>query len=101
MVSSGFSEEFVGIDFNDKRLSKRVERIAEGLGRSCHASIPAAADGRAEMEAIYRFVDNPKVSPPKLTSQHRSRPSSGCVSATWCCLCKTRRNWTSRVPLSK
>jgi hypothetical protein len=71
VVSSGFAEEFVGIDFNDKRLSDRVVRIAECLGRSCRASIPAAADGRAEMEAIYRFVDNPKVSPPKLTYQHR------------------------------
>ena len=71
MVSSGFAEEFAGIDFGDKRLSKRVVRIAERLGRFCHASIPAAADGRAEMEAIYRFVGNAKVSPPKLTSQHR------------------------------
>jgi len=71
VVSSGFAEEFVGIDFNDQRLTKRVERIAESLGKSCHASIPAAADGRAEMEAIYRFVDNPKVSPAKITSQHR------------------------------
>jgi len=72
VTSSGFAEEFVGIDFNDKRLSDRVVRIADSLGKSCHASIPAAANGRAEMEAIYRFVDNSNVSPVKLTSRHRS-----------------------------
>ena len=71
MVSSGHSEEFLGIDFKDKRLSDRLIRIADCLGKSCHASIPAAADGRAEMEAIYRFVDNPKVAPQKLTARHR------------------------------
>jgi hypothetical protein len=71
VVSSGFAEEFVDIDFNDKRLSARAVRIADSLGKSCRASIPAAVDGRAEMEAVYRFVDNPKVSPQKLTSRHR------------------------------
>jgi len=72
VTSSGFAEEFVGIDFNDKRLTDRVVRIADSLGKSCHASIPAAANGRAEMEAIYRFFDNSNVSPQKLTSRHRS-----------------------------
>lgn len=71
MVSYGFAEEFVDIDFHDKRLTNRVVRIAETLGRACHASIPAAADGRSEMEAIYRFVGNAKVTPQKLTSQRR------------------------------
>jgi hypothetical protein len=71
VVSSGFAEEFVGIDFNDKRLSDRIIRIAESLGRSCNLSIPAAVNGRAEMEAVYRFVENPKVNPQKLTSRHR------------------------------
>jgi hypothetical protein len=71
VVSSGHSEEFLGIDFNDKRLSDRLIRTADCLGKSCQASIPAAADGRAEMEAIHRFVDNPKVAPQKLTARHR------------------------------
>lgn len=71
MVSSGFAEEFVGIDLNDKRLNERLLGIADALGKACHASIPAAADGRAEMEAIYRFFDNSKVNPEILTSAHR------------------------------
>lgn len=71
MVSSGFSEEFVGVDFNDKRLNARLLRTAETLGEHCFCSIPAAADGRAEMEAIYRLIDNEKVSPQKLKAPHR------------------------------
>lgn len=71
MVSSGLAEEFVGVDLNDQRLNKRLIQIADRLGKYCQASIPAATDGRAEMEAVYRFVDNEKVSPQKLTSRHR------------------------------
>jgi hypothetical protein len=71
VVSSGFGEEFAGIDFGDKRLTNRVVRIAERLGKHCNLSIPAATTGRAEMEAAYRFMDNPKVQPEKLIAPHR------------------------------
>ena len=71
MVSSGFGEEFVGIDFGDQRLGHRAVRIADRLGKYCHCSIPAASGPRAEMEAVYRFMGNPKVSPEKLLSPHR------------------------------
>jgi hypothetical protein len=70
VVPTGFGEEFVGIHFNDQRLTNRVVTIAEQLGKHCCASIPAATDGRAEMEAVYRFMNNPKVSPEKLTERH-------------------------------
>ena len=71
VVSSRFGEEFVGIDFGDQRLSQRVVRIADCLGKFCRSSIPAATGPRAEMEAVYRFMDNPKVSPQKLLGPHR------------------------------
>lgn len=71
MVSSEFAQEFVGTDFNDKRLNNRIISVANSLGEACHSSIPAATNGRAEMEAVYRFMNNPKVSPEKLTAPHR------------------------------
>jgi hypothetical protein len=71
VVSSGFGDEFVGIDFGDARLSHRIVRIADRLGKCCQSSIPAATDGRAEMEAVYRFMGNPKVSAEKLMGPHR------------------------------
>lgn len=70
-MATGFGEEFAGIDFNDQRLTKRVVLIADQLGKHCCSSIPAASDGRAEMEAVYRFMSNSKVSPEKLTEPHR------------------------------
>jgi hypothetical protein len=64
-------DEFVGIDFGDQRLSHCVVRIADRLGKFCRSSIPAATDGRAEMEAVYRVMGNPKVSAEKLAGPHR------------------------------
>jgi hypothetical protein len=71
MVATGFGEEFAGIHFNDQRLTKRAVSIGDQLGKHCCSSIPAATDGRAEMEAVYRFMNNPKVTPEKLTEPHR------------------------------
>jgi hypothetical protein len=71
VVSSAFGDEFVGIDFGDQRLSRRAVRIANRLGKGCHSSIPAATSVRAETEAVYRFMDNPKVSVEKLLGPHR------------------------------
>jgi len=71
MASNGFAMEFEGVDLNDKRLNKRLLRTAESLGQSCATSIPAATDGRAEMEAVYRFFDNPKVTPERIMAPHR------------------------------
>jgi hypothetical protein len=60
------------VQLNDERLNKRASRIAESLGRNCSRSIPAATDGRAEMEAVYRFFGNPKVTPAALMAPHRA-----------------------------
>jgi Transposase Tn5 dimerisation domain/Transposase DNA-binding len=68
--SSDFGEEFVGIEFNDQRLTKRVVQIAESLGGNCSRSIPSASKGRAEMEATYRFMNNSKVTPAKILGPH-------------------------------
>jgi len=68
---NGFGSEFVGVDLKDKRLDKRAIQTAESLGQACAASIPAATDGRAEMTAVYRFCDNPKVTPVALMAPHR------------------------------
>lgn len=71
LVNSDFGGEFVGAKFNDQRLSKRLVQIANSLGESCSRSIPSATDGRAEMEATYRFMNNPKVSPGEILEPHR------------------------------
>ena len=69
--SYGFGEEFARVELGDKRLNKRAVSIAESLGSACHQSIPEATDGRAEMEAVYRFANNPRVTAEDLMAAHR------------------------------
>lgn len=71
IATSEFGQEFAGIDFSDKRLTDRAVKIGVELGRHSACSIPAATNGRAEMEAAYRFMDNAKVTPGKIIGPHR------------------------------
>lgn len=64
-------DEVGGAEFGDARLSQRLLKIAESLGARPATSIPAAADGRAEMEAAYRFFRNSKVTPEAIVLPHR------------------------------
>lgn len=56
--------------FGDERLTDRLVTIVDRLNRKPHMSIPAAMDGRAEMEAAYRFFNNPKVTPEAILAPH-------------------------------
>lgn len=69
-MSAHLRDEVLGADFGDQRLDRRLVMIVEELGAQPNRSIPAATDGRAEMEAAYRFFDNDKVSPEKILAPH-------------------------------
>lgn len=64
-------DEVRNVQFGDQRLTNRLERIVTRLGEKPNMSIPAASDGRAEMEAAYRFFDNRKVTPGAIVKSHR------------------------------
>ena len=70
-MSESLADEVRGTEFGDLRLTNRLLKIADRLGCRPNMSIPAAADGRAEMEAAYRFFDNPKVTPEAIFKPHR------------------------------
>ena len=53
--------EFAQADLGDRRLNRRVVRIAKSLAAAPKESIPTASDGLAETVAVYRFLDNEKV----------------------------------------
>lgn len=71
LVGVNLEDEFGGVDLGDIRLNCRLFKIAGRLGASPTMSIPAATNGRAEMEAAYRFFDNDKVSPESILAPHR------------------------------
>jgi hypothetical protein len=65
-MSISLADEVRGAPLGDQRLTRRLGKLIEQLGAKPNMSVPAATDGRAEMEAAYRFFDNDKVSPKKI-----------------------------------
>ena len=70
-MAESLVSEVSGAEFGDLRLTNRLLKIVDRLGKRPNTSIPAATDGRAEMEAAYRFFDNRKVSPEAIFKPHR------------------------------
>lgn len=71
VTATALSDEFVGCQFGDHRLTKRVAKIADALGQRPNFSIPTAMDSsKAEIEGCYRFFDNENVSPEKILQPH-------------------------------
>ena len=64
--------ELAGGHFGDARLDVRLGKVLDGFGATPSLSIPAACRGRAEVEATYRFLANPKVTPEKILAPHRA-----------------------------
>lgn len=62
--------EFAEADLGDRRLNRRVVRIAKSLAAAPKESIPTASDGLAETLAVYRFFDNEKVTLEKVLQPH-------------------------------
>jgi hypothetical protein len=65
--------EFSQADLGDRRLNRRVVRIAKSLAAAPKESIPTASDGLAETIAVYRFLDNEKVTLEKVLQPHVER----------------------------
>ena len=70
MVES-LATELQTAEFGDARLTRRLIALAARLSEKPHMSIPATMKSRAEMEAAYRFFDNPQVSVAAIMEPHR------------------------------
>jgi hypothetical protein len=64
------SEPLSTAEFGDQRLTSRFVSIMDRLSQKPSMSIPAAMNGRAEMEAAYRFFNNSKVTPEAIMAPH-------------------------------
>ena len=69
-MSETFAEDAPEAEFGDRRLTQRLDLILERLCKKPNLSIPGAMNGRAEMEAAYRFFDNDKVAPEAIMAPH-------------------------------
>ena len=69
-MGDGIGAEAVGCDLGDQRLAKRYALLLDRLAGQPGRSIPAACRGRAEVQAAYRFFDQPRVTPDRLLAPH-------------------------------
>jgi hypothetical protein len=75
------TREFVGADFGDERLSKRLVRLAEQFARAPDVSIPKAVGSEAAREATYRFLRNESVTPDAILAGHLAATLDRCRQA--------------------
>jgi hypothetical protein len=62
--------EFAAADFNDRRLTHRLQLIAHQFAQQPLASIPQACGGWANSKAAYRFCSNEKVTFNAILNSH-------------------------------
>jgi hypothetical protein len=62
--------EFRGAELGDERLQKRLVRIAEAMLRAPSKSFPKAAGSPSQLEAIYRFLGNGRVTWKEILGRH-------------------------------
>jgi hypothetical protein len=70
-MASWIDDELRTSDLGDSRLDDRFALLLERLSARPTVSIPAACNGRAEVEAAYRFFDNERVTVDKILAPHR------------------------------
>jgi hypothetical protein len=71
IASSGWAEsEFGIVDFGDKRLSKRLLKIADSCANSPESSINQSCKDWHQTKAAYRFFQNDAVSESKILNSH-------------------------------
>jgi hypothetical protein len=66
-------EEVASAEFGDVRLNQRLRLILDRSEKNPNLSIPAAMQGRAEMEAAYRIFANENVTPEKIHAPHYTK----------------------------
>ena len=64
------STEFAGAEFGDERLTRRLMRIADTAAMSPSAGFPAMTKSDAELEGVYRFLRNGRVTPQRVLAPH-------------------------------
>ena len=70
MLVQDVLQEFSGCHFGDQRLTKRLPKMLNTLLEKPNVSLPAAFNTKGELDAVYRFCNNPKTTPQKILQPH-------------------------------
>src|SRR5580700_10339908 len=69
-MQSWVTEELDSADLGDKRLNARYRLILDRLSLKPSLKFTAACNGRNEVEAAYKFVNHPRITPDLLLKPH-------------------------------
>ncbi len=67
------SDEFAGADFGDARIAGRLMRFATAVAKAPATGLPEAAGSDGELEGVYRFLRNERVTPARILAPHLAR----------------------------
>jgi hypothetical protein len=70
-MSDWINQELYSLDLGDRRLDKRMARLLRAMTSDPQASLPNACQGRAELVAAYRFLNNERVTDEEILSPHQ------------------------------
>src|SRR2546423_212800 len=73
------SEEFVGAPLGDERLSNRLVTLGRRVGAAPDVSFPQMCGSDAELEALYRFLGNERVTPEAILAPHVAASVERCA----------------------
>jgi Transposase DNA-binding/Transposase DDE domain len=62
--------EFAGAELGDVRLTKRLLRVATSAARAPGDSFPEISGSDSELEGVYRFLSNARVTPASILEPH-------------------------------
>lgn len=69
----GVASEFEGVAIGDERLNRRLLRIAECVAVAPAAGFPRLTSSDSELEGVYRFLSNERVTPRKILQPHLAK----------------------------
>lgn len=74
-------QEVDGIKLGDARLDKRIKNILERISEKPGESFPSIFSDKAELEAFYRFVENPYIDSEDIFAAHQKASIERCRQA--------------------
>ena len=64
------STEFERADLGDERLTRRLMTVADAIATSPASSFPQVVSSEGELEGVYRFLSNDRVTPRAIFAPH-------------------------------
>jgi hypothetical protein len=71
LMQTWVHEETAAADLGDERLNERFRVVLDRMSQKPSLKFPAACNGRAEIAAAYRFLNNARVDADKVLAPHR------------------------------